>query len=348
MKRSLLFLLIGVNSNAFAQSLGGERTMQFLQLSNSAHVTAMGGLVVSNPSDDIQLAAYNPALLRPSMHNQLYVGHNFFFAGTQISTAHYASLHKKSNTMFAGGLTFLQHGNLTRTDANGTVLGNFNANEFVAQVQASRYYKKNWRYGAGIKFANSKIAEFGSMAILADAGLYYYDSTKLFSFAATAKNFGAQIKKYNKDNPSEPMPFDLQMGVSKKFAKAPFRLNMMAHSLYAWDIRYSNPADAQNTLLFGTDSNAKVENFTVDKIFRHVNFSTDILLGKNLELIVGYSHRRRKELVIANKPGIVGFSFGLHLKLKKLDITYGRSNFHIAGPYNEISINMNMKDLFHL
>lgn len=45
---------------------------------------------------------------------------------------------------------------------------------------------------------------------------------------------------------------------------------------------------------------------------------------------------------------MAGFSFGLGLNLKKMQIHYGRSLYHLSGAYNEISVNFNMKKMFGL
>jgi hypothetical protein len=344
----LLITLCFLHTWANAQTLGGNRAFSFLQLPAHAHLSTMGGMVLSNPSNDIGLATYNPALLRPAFHNQLMVSYNFFYGGSHLSNAYFATYTSKLKTSFAGGITFLQYGSFTLSDANGNNLGTFVANDYVVYAQASRHYKNKWRYGVSAKMANSRIMNRASTALLIDAGYLYVDTVKQLYFGATAKNFGATIRKYNPANPAEPLPFDLQVGLTKKFLKAPIRISVLGHTLYAWDIRYDNPADAQNNILFGSDTNAKEKTYFTDKLFRHVNINTDIILSKNLELSFGYSHRRRKELALAERQSIVGFSYGLMLNLKKIKLNYARSHYHIRGPYNELSLSFNLKETFNL
>ena len=50
---------------------------------------------------------------------------------------------------------------------------------------------------------------------------------------ARGKNLGGQIKAY--DEEYEKMPFDLQAGVSKRFASLPFRLSATLVGLTDWD-----------------------------------------------------------------------------------------------------------------
>jgi hypothetical protein len=348
LSKILCLILLSASLNGFAQVSGGESIFQFLRLAPNAHVTAMGGMCVSSPAEDHMLSIANPALLQKKYHNQLGISNNFYLAGTNINTVQYVYHAPKLNTTFAAGAQWLNYGKQFNTDVFGNVLGEANAQDLAAFITASRTYLTKWQYGATIKLANSQYTRAVATGIATDFGVHYKDTAKQFYFGLLAKNMGFQIQKYNKNLPSEPMPFDLQFGVTKKFLKAPIRLNMVAHHLQKWDIRYDNPADKSDNIFGQTDSNATTKTYFADKLFRHVNFSVDLLLGKKLTAIIGYSHQRRSELSIAEKQGIAGFSGGLALHLPKFDIYYGRSVYHLSGAYNEVSVNLRLKEAFGL
>ncbi|MCC6306879.1 MAG: hypothetical protein IT248_00175, partial [Chitinophagaceae bacterium] len=64
--------------------LGGNSTFNFLKLSNTPQLTALGGVNISQTSNDIGLAFNNPALLRPEMHTQINTVFNDFYSGIKV------------------------------------------------------------------------------------------------------------------------------------------------------------------------------------------------------------------------------------------------------------------------
>jgi hypothetical protein len=334
--------------SAMAQVTGGESTFQFLRLSPNAHVTAMGGMCVSNPSDDVLLACSNPALLKARWHNNAGISNNFYFNGTNINTAAYAVYNPKLQTSIMGSLQVVNYGKQNLTDAAGNIVGDVQAQDFAIALSGSRLYKTRWTYGATMKFAQQKLGSAAGSAILGDAGIHYSDTAQQLYYGMVVKNIGVQLKKINSNASAEPLPFDMQIGVTKKFLKAPLRLSALVHHLYQWDIRYDNPADRSDNLFLQADSSTRSKSYFGDKLFRHFNFSADVLLGKRLTATLGYSHQRRSELALSQKKGLSGFSLGAAIHLQKMDVYYGRSIYNVGGAYNELSINLKLKETFGL
>jgi hypothetical protein len=344
-KQFIIFLFF-ISNYCIAQITGGQNVMPFLKIPNSAHASAMGGIVVSNPSNDIMLGFSNPALLRPQFNNHLGLSQNFYVAGSKISNVGYALYKPKLKTTFGALLTYLDYGSFNANTINGTSNGTFKAADVAIQLNASRAYLSKWHYGAALKIANSKLFYYNSLAILSDFGVVYHDTAKQVYFGMCAKNIGFQLKQFSNTNGNEPLPFDMQIGISKKLLKAPFRFNIVAHHLYQWDIRYNNPADVVSSNIFGTDTSTATKYYFADKLFRHFNFGVDLVLGKNIEINMGYSHLRRSELALTEKKGLTGFSFGVGLNFSKLQIHYAHNQYHLASGYNEIGLNFNMQNAF--
>src|SRR5581483_10211271 len=124
------------------------------------------------------------------------------------------------------------------TNSIGNVIGDFHAVDYALTFGASRSYLEHWRYGADLKWANSSLYQFKGSAALVDVGINYYDTASLWDIRIVANNMGVMVKKYNPLNPAEPVPFDLQLGASKKFKHLPLRLIATVQHLYGWDIRY--------------------------------------------------------------------------------------------------------------
>jgi hypothetical protein len=346
MKQVVLFLSLFFSVTVQAQVIGGESVYQFLRLSNSAHTSGMGGMCVSSTSKDIALAFSNPALLRPSITNQFSVNNNFFLHTATVTNIAYGHYFAKQEISAAAGLTYVNHGKQTLTYSNGTIVNEQPAVEMAFKVMASKQYKNNWRYGAAVKFINSQLLAFQSAGIAADAGLQYVDTAKKFSFGMLAKNIGFQLSTYRGAG-QEPLPFDMQIGISKKMLKAPFGFHATLHHLYQWNIAYNNPADQTSSILFGTIDSTFTTSFAT-KLFRHLNIGVAILLGKKTEINIGYNHLRRSELSLTEKPALAGFSGGVGVILPKFRLQYARSIYSIAGAYNEVGINFSMKELFGL
>ncbi len=333
----LVLLCCGLSSQA--QILGGEHVFEFLRLSQNPHVTALGGVAVSSPASDVMMSTANPALLRPEFHTSLGLGYNIYYAGTKVSNLQYAHHAKKLKTTFGLGIQYLNYGSFRLTDDIGNQYGDAKAADYSINLSASKAYLNRWRYGATLKYAHSKLIDKQASAILADIGVVYADTNNLWYLGAVIKNAGVVIKNYEA-NASQPLPLDLQIGVTKKFKKAPFSIMVLAHHLQTWNIRYDNPADQTDNQLLFTDTTTatKTKTYFADKLFRHFVFALNINLGKRIEISAGYNHMRRSELAIDEKKGMSGFSYGVGLYLNKFIVHFAQSHYHIAGAYSEIGL----------
>ena len=332
--------------NVHAQVTGGQYAFEFLRLSNSPHVSALGGMSVANPDGDISLALQNPAMMRAGLHNQLQLNYNGLYAGVSASNLNYGYHADKIATSFALGVQYVNYGSFTQTTFTGTEEGSFSASDYAISLAASRSYGEHWRYGATLKAAHSSLGVQRATAAVLDLGVNYFDTGSLRDFGIVAKNMGVMLDRYTEANSAEPIPFDLQLGVSKRLKHVPLRLFTTVHHLYEWNIRYDNPADVStNTLITTTDSNQKTKSYFTDKLFRHFIFGAEFVLGNKITITGSYNVLRRRELALQTIQGVAGFSFGASINLNKFLIHYGRSYYHIAGPYNEIGITMRLNKL---
>lgn len=328
-----------------AQVTGGEHAMEFLRLSNSPHVSALGGINVSSTSDDISLALQNPALMRPGLHNQIGLNYNAYYAGIGVMNLQYGYNMAKIKTAMALGVQYINYGSFLETDDIGNQYGEFHASDYAISLAASRSYGEHWRYGATLKWAHSSLYDSKASAVLADVGVNYYDSSALVDIGIVAKNMGFSLHNYTKGN-SEPLPFDLQLGISKQFKHLPLRLFATVHHLYEWDIRYDNPADVQTNILSGTDTATKKKTYFADKLFRHFIFGAEFTLAKRLSLIASYNQLHRSELAVKDHTALAGFGFGTSINLNKFQVHYSRVYYSSAGAYNEFGLNMALNKLF--
>jgi hypothetical protein len=339
----IIFLLI--SAFVSGQTIGGSSAYSFLKLSNTPQLTALGGVNVSQTSNDAGMAFYNPSLLSSSMHTQMNVVFNDFYAGISAYHLSLAYHNEQLNTNFLWGLHYLSYGSLTETDDAGNIYGNIRPNDWVMQVSASRQYLEKWTYGGSLKFIHSDYGQYRSSAVAVDAAVLFRDSSHFFSASVVAKNMGVQIKKYNGGS-GEDLPFDLIIGITKRLEKSPFGFSITAQHLHQFDIRY-NDTTFNNDNVFGSPvANKK---FTFDKIFRHIVIASQIYIGDKLEVSLGYNHLRRQELNIGNGGnGLNGFSLGFGALFSKLQIRYARAYYQNNTAYNQLGLNIQLNRYFGL
>lgn len=342
--RILLLILLLFQSLLFrvnAQTLGGSTVYNFLKLSNTPQLTGLGGINISQLSDDIGLSFNNPSLLRASMHTQANFVFNSFTAG--IRNYHLlAGLHsEKLETTFSLGANYFTYGSIPETDAAGNILGTFKPADYVVQVSASRRYLEHWHYGVTLKFIHSGYGQYRSAGIAADVGVSYLDTANLLQVSFAAKNMGAQLTRYAGTTEGE-LPFDMQLGVSKRLAHAPLQFTLTLHHLQQFNILYNDTAfNSANEL-----QNASDKSFTFDKLFRHVVMAVQLYVGDKIEISAGYNYLRRKELNTGNTGnGLNGFSLGVGALFKKLQIRYARSYYQNNAAYNQFGLSLKMSDL---
>lgn len=310
----------------------------------SPQVAALGGINLTNESKDISLAFANPAQLDSVMHTQMATNFNALYAGVKNVHWMLGYRSKQLQTNFAAGIMYFDYGATQQTDAAGNIEGVYRPRDFVLQIQASREYMSRWKYGVSLKYLSSNYGPYRSSAIAADVGVLYRDTANLLQASIVAVNMGGQLKRYNPAEPEE-LPFDLQVGISKRLAKAPIRFSATAHHLHRFDILYNDTVFNNNNGF----ENASAKKITLDKLFQHFIFSTQILIGERVEVTAAYNILRAKELKVSTGGnGLTGFSLGVGVLFSKLQLRYSRSYFQNNTAYNQLGLTMPLNQYFGL
>ena len=79
-----------------------------------------------------------------------------------------------------------------------------------------------------------------------------------------------------------------------------------------------------------------------ENLFRHIVVAGELNLGKNLTLRVGYNYGLRQNMKSPTKKGAVGLSYGVAINVYKFNISYSRSEMHIHGSPNFLTITTNL------
>jgi hypothetical protein len=335
MKLLIAAVFILIHLYGSAQTLGGDAAFNFLKLSPAPQLSALGGVNGSVITKDVSLSYHNPALLRREMHGQVAANFNLFYAGIKNVHAQGAYYKPSWKTSFGVGVNYFNYGTTDQTDAAGNLMGSFRPYDYVVQVSASRKYLERWYYGASLKYIQSAYGIYRSNALALDAGVNYFDTTSMLQVSFLARNMGSQIRTYGGD--AEDMPFDLQLGITKRLIGTPFQFSLTAQRLHQFDLVYNDTA-FNNSEQVG-DSN---DNFFTN-LFRRFVFATQVYAGDRLEFTVGYNVLRRAELSLNNATnGLTGVSFGAGVNLKKMQIRYARSQYQSSTGFNQFGLNVQL------
>lgn len=326
-------------ASAVHAQIGGNTTYALLDLPVSARSIGLGSDFITARDQDLNLTIANPALYNAKMHRHVGFNHGFL-GGMNFGMLGYA---KKFNDQFTGGmhLRYMSYGKMTRRDEAGNALGTFSPGEFVLTTGVAKQLNPQIAVGANINVLFSQLETYNSLGASIDlAGVYELEQANLL-ITAVAKNVGYQFDTYVKGNRAA-LPTDFQLGISHKLRHAPFRFSLVAHHLNKWDLTYNDP-NAKPTIdpLTGDTIPVPVAGFG-EKLARHFTYQAEILMGKTVHLRVAFDYHKRKEMSLAARPGLAGFSFGLGMYFKRFSLDYGFLIHSAAGYTNGFTLTTNI------
>ena len=335
-------MLILLSFKGVAQK-GGESTYSFLGLTNAARVASLGGEVVSLLDDDINMVFHNPGLLTSGMHNHLNLNYVNYFAGVNYGYASYGyTLEGIGN--FAAGIHYVNYGTFDRTDELGQSQGTFRASEYAMNLVYSRHLLDSaLTAGVNLKPIFSTFEQYSSLGLALDLGLSYHFQSSLTTLGLVVKNMGTQITSYS--GRREKLPFEIQAGITQGLAHAPFRFSVTFQHLERWDLSYTVPGQEEDMSL-GTETEKSGFDLFGDKLMRHMVFGVEFLIGKNFHVDLGYNYKRRQEMKVNVRPGMVGFSMGFGFRVSKFHFAFGRASYHLAGGTNHFSLTTNLSEFY--
>ena len=352
MKKVLSYFLVLCSTLSFAQ-IGGTKTFSFLDLPIPARSNALGGATTAIWDKDVNLGYSNPALLNPSCSKQLGFNYTNFVADLNYGNFMYAHQLKKYGT-FAAGLQYFNYGKFDGRSEYDIELGNFNAADYSLNLSFAKTVNKDstLSIGVALKTLYSHYDIYSSYGSAVDVGLTYHDKKNLV-ISLLAKNYGKQWKTFSKNGQPEALPQNVVIGISKKVAKAPFRIILQYDQLLKWDLTYVNPQTATSDIDPFTNKpivktkkqirNDKVKT-GLDKFGRHLILGTEVLIGKNIIIRVAYNFRRGKEMALPDVKKVNGLSLGFGFKVYKFHLDYAYSKYALTGNAHTIGITTNFGD----
>jgi long-subunit fatty acid transport protein len=303
MRRSL-FAVVFLLSALLSYGQESQTAYNFLRLPVSAHVAALGGDNISLIEDDATLIFHNPALINDVSDKTINLNFMTYMQGAKTASAAFI---KAAGDRGTWGVTaqYMDYGSMKETNADNQELGTFSARDIVLGGTFAYALTNTISGGVTAKVISSHIAGYSSLAVGVDLGANYFNEDLDLSISAVACNLGGQVKAY--DDEFERIPFDLQLGATKRIGHSPLRFSATLSRLTDWSEGFS----------------------------RHLAIGADILLGENIYVAAGYNFRRTSEMKISDGDGSsahgAGLSIGAGLSLErfKLHVAYGK--YHVSA-----------------
>lgn len=320
-------------ASATAQTTAGTRIFDFLQYSGHAQATALGGTNISHIQEDIGMIWQNPALLRPAQSGAADMGFSAFYGGIKQYALTTGFHIPRAALTAAIGINYFDYGTIDQTDIAGNIFGSFHPADYIIQATVSRQYESRWHYGINLKYIGSEYGPFRSNGLAIDAGITYTDSANLWQAGITLKHMGWQINPYAGAD-RDGLPFDLQLGISKKLANAPLQFSLTAHRLPEFPIKNASPASGESR-----------RTTLAESMLLHIIMATQVTLANRVELTLAYHPLRRKELVIARSAGgFTGLSIGAGVMFNRLRIRYAAGFYQANSPWHQVGLGLRLHD----
>lgn len=281
-----------------------ETVYNFLRLPVSAHAAALGGENITIDDDDPTMVFHNPALVSNVTDRSLNLNYMTYMEGVKVASASFVKALRNRAT-WAVEAQYVDYGSMKQTTAENEVIGKVSAKDIAMGGTFTYALSNKIAGGVTAKFVSSSLAGYNSIGMAVDLGLNYLNPELGLSVSAVARNLGGQLKAYEDD--FEKLPFDLQLGVSKRLGQSPLRFSVTMTRLHDWD----------------------------DKFVNHLVFGAEAFLADNIWIGGGLNPRRSDEMKISDgeteSSHGAGLSFGGGLQLErfKLQLAYGK--YHVSA-----------------
>ena len=340
MLKKLLFVFLFFFCSVSYSQIGGKYTYQFLNLITSPRQAALGGKTITIYDDDVNQAHFNPATINADMDNHLALNYGSYFKEITYGTASYAYTYDRHLQTFQAGVNYVNYGNFDGYDENGQATSSFSGSEIALSLGYSYNIPNTTIHiGANAKLISSNLESYSSLGGAIDIGALFIDERNDVNWGLVIRNIGTQFTTYSGTN--EKLPLEIIAGVSQELENVPIRWHLTLENLQQWNIAFSNPVRAENSI-DGTTAEEKIS--FVNNALRHVIFGVELFPKKAFNLRVGYNFRRAEELKILEQRNFSGVSLGFGLKLNKLKFNYSYSRYTLAGNTSLFGLTINFQE----
>lgn len=311
LKAILAIFMMLLATTAVAQN-ESRTEYNFLRLPVSAHAAALGGDNITVIDDDEALMFSNPALLTSVTDKTINLNYMNYMSGVNTASASFNRV-VNDRAVWAVSGQYLDYGDMKEVNADNVQIGEFSAKDISLAGYFSYLLTDRLAGGITAKFITSHIADYNSIGFCVDLGVNYYDDDLEWSLSLVMKNLGGELKAY--DEEYGKMPFDIQVGASKRFTGTPFRVHATLVDL----------------------------NHPQYKFINHLVIGAEALLGNNFWIGGGYNFRRANEMKITDSSDDesshgAGLSLGTGLTLSRFKVGVSYGKYHVSSSSVVISL----------
>ena len=206
-----LVLLIGF-LYAAPDSRAGEFGFQFLKLSVSPEIAAMGGTGEMLHSSPLNMM-HHPAAFNWQRGSSIAFSQSQWIFDTNLYNVAWRNV--KFNSALGFGMTYLDNGKFDRRDDKGELIGSYQPMNLRFVTNYSRRLTPVVHAGANFNVLYEKLDTSSALAFTTDLGLAYLTPFRNTSIDVAFKNIGVSGKM---DEEKTDIPFVMDYGISTGFA----------------------------------------------------------------------------------------------------------------------------------
>jgi hypothetical protein len=284
----------------------------------------LGGINVSLADKDPASFISNPTLAGDTLDGFAAATYQFYIG--DIGHANFAWLPRLGKLgLVSFGVQHFRYGSIAAYDPSGNELGEFTANETAVYI-SKQHQLQNFRMGLSLKVVASSLAGFRSEALAFDIGGLFIHPEKDFTVGIVVKNAGFVLRDYSPGSNSI-LPFDVQAGMTFRPEHMPARFSLAVHRLAQMGEWAANDASG------------------LDKVLGHFNFGTEILLHRNVNILLGYNYGLHQELKLENAGGAAGLTYGFSVHIKSMDFVFSRSTYVAGSAAYSLSLALDLRSI---
>jgi hypothetical protein len=161
-------------------------------------------------------------------------------------------------------------------------------------------------------------------ALAVDLGGLYRVPERRLAIGASLRHLGGMLDGFV--GTREPLPLDLQVGLTKRLAHLPLLLTVTGYDL--------------TNLSTGIKGGS-----TTDHVLGHLAFGAELQPGNVLRLRVGYNHRRSTELALTDRFDLAGLGLGFGVTVSALTVDYAYNSWSSLGGLHQFTLRANLSAL---
>lgn len=331
---SALVCMVWIGIPAVAQD--GSSAYNYLNITQSSRIYALGGVNITAVEDELSCADQNPALMGPEMSGQVLVDYMRYMGGSNFAGVRFAHSAGERGA-WSAGIRYFGYGSIKAADEFGNITGTFSPKDINFNGAFSYDITDRLRGGIALKMLYSSYEAYSAFAVGVDLGINYFDPDRDVSLSAVVANLGGQVKRFN--DSYDRLPVDVRIGVSKMFMSVPLRFSITAWNLTKWHLPYYNVGD-------GTEE-MELKDAFMGNLFRHLVFGVDFIPNERFYVALGYNYKTRTDMSTYNRSFLSGFSLGAGMNLRRFNFGIAFAQPHSGATTLMLNLNMNVFELLN-